>query len=1074
MRKLLGTLLVAFLLPSLAGAVPLPITGRVLHPPKEVRIELRPWAVGYEEALRRLKDEAVPPIASVRPQADGSFALRAPESGFYSVVVRAEGHLAMERFVRFLVEATEIPPVELPRTSPLEVRAVGPDGKPLAGVVIQALPQSEKGDWRAAERRAVTDAEGKAVFPRAEGEALTLTITTPGLYGTASTAPTGASQTVRFPVPRSRTVELRRPGGKPAAGALVRLARRGWPFGLTGPDGRIALPVPQEGEIGLFAEDAKGQRIEIVMTVEAGEGTDVPVVTLRPPTMVTGRTLDAASREPVSGALVWTGGTAWTRAGADGSFELRAPSGDHGRVEASASGRLHHVRGWQRNENVPATLLLESAATLSGQVVDEAGKPVAGARVTTLPNPADQLSAVMEERESQSGPDGRFVLPKVPAGRLHLVEAVLEGFAPARQLADSTAPVRLTLRRGMVAVGRVVSEEGLPVAGAQVRLTPDGAGQVPTRPKPFLATSDADGRFRLHGLSAGPFTLGAERSGFASVLVRDVLIPEQEQQVDLGEVRLQPGAAIEGIVTDPRGRPVERAWVMLIPFNRDGFMAAGAGFYGRPPMHTDSDGRFRIADLPLGLRFNLRVQHQELLPEEVTGVEAPTPRPLRIRLSLPRSLAGRVIDPQGEPIANASVSQLETASAPDGSNVMRSLGEKARTDEEGRFVLSRVKPGSIQLHVSAFGYRGRDTQGIRIPEEGEAAPVEITLEPGTSLQGRVLDSRDLPVPHASVHARGSGREGQAFFKGSASTDEEGRYELVDLEPGPYEIEAFVFEQGRSARAAVEIQPGRNQLDLRLPGGVEVAGRVVDSQGAPVPAASLSLVPIQRDGSAMGMGARGLSSADGSFVLADVPDGEYRLTASRQGFAASVLPEVRVAGAPVSGLELRLAPGAVIRGRILGLAPEELRKAMIAAFSEQVGSNLRGSVAADGSYRVPDVAPGDWHVIAQIPPESSIEGRVQVAEGEQEVVLDLELPTGFILSGRVLSDGGPLPDARVIVAQDGQRPYLGVTGHDGTFRIERVPAGSYKLLVMLSPEAVSLSRTIEVTGDQEVTLEIGQR
>jgi len=362
-------------------------------------------------------------------------------------------------------------------------------------------------------------------------------------------------------------------------------------------------------------------------------------------------------------------------------------------------------------------------------------------------------------------------------------------------------------------------------------------------------------------------------------------------------------------------------------------------------------------------------------------------------------------------------------------------------------------------------------QGIRISEEGEAAPVEITLEPGTSLQGRVLDSRDLPVPNAAVHARGSAREGGTFFGGSASTDEQGRYELMDLEPGPYEIEAFVFDKGRSTRAAVEIQPGSNRLDLRLPTGVEVSGRVVDSQGAPVPAATLSLAPIKRDGSALG--AQGLSSGDGSFVLADVPDGEYRLTASRQGFASAVLPEVRVAGVPVGGLELRLAPGAVIRGRILGLAPEEVRKAMIMAFSEQIGAHLRGSVAADGSYQVPDVAPGDWHVIAQIAPESSIEGRVQVAEGEQEVVLDLELPTGFLLSGRVLRDSSPLPGARVVVTLDDQRAYMGVTGDDGTFRIERIPAGSYKLLVVVSTE-MALSRTIEINGDQEVTLEIGPR
>lgn len=323
----LALLLALCAIPAAAG--PLRITGKILHPPKDAQVELRPWAVEHAEALRRLKGETVPPIASVRPLADGSFALKVPDTGFYTVVIRGERRLALEGLITFLVEDMELPPIELPPVSPLEVKAVGADGEPLAGVTIQALPlKPESGEWRAAGRSAVTDAEGKAVFPRAEGEALTLVVTTPGRYATASTSPAGASQTIRFPAQRTRTVEFRGADGKPAAGALVRLARRGWPYGLTGEDGRIALPVPLKDEIGLFAEDSRGLRVEVVMTVEAGEGTDVPVVALRPPTPAAGKVLEAASREPIAGALVWNGGSiggSWVRTGSGGTFELRAP-----------------------------------------------------------------------------------------------------------------------------------------------------------------------------------------------------------------------------------------------------------------------------------------------------------------------------------------------------------------------------------------------------------------------------------------------------------------------------------------------------------------------------------------------------------------------------------------------------------------------------------------------------------------------------------------------------------------------------------------------------------------------------
>jgi hypothetical protein len=382
MKRLLAGLL---LLAPMVHAQPVRITGRIVQPPANTAVELQSFTDTRAESLQRLAGEPIAPLASAKPRADGSFELKAPEPGFYSVVVRAEGRLARKSFLTFVVEDVELPPVELPATAPLRVRAVGPDGLPLAGVTIQALPVKPREDgWGADDRRAVTDADGRATFLRAEGEELRLTITTPGRYGVALTGPSGSEQAVAFRKPGARVVEIRNPDGKPAADALVRIGNRGWPYGLTGEDGRIALPVPGDGEIVALAEDAMGHRIEIVMTVEAGEGTGVPVISLRSPTLVTGQVLDAATREPLAGALVWNGGPGakgWVRSDPRGGFELRAPSGDRGRLEAQAPGRVRHRRRWIRDDNQPVTFALEAAGSIAGLVVDEAGRPLAGARV---------------------------------------------------------------------------------------------------------------------------------------------------------------------------------------------------------------------------------------------------------------------------------------------------------------------------------------------------------------------------------------------------------------------------------------------------------------------------------------------------------------------------------------------------------------------------------------------------------------------------------------------------------------------------------------------------------------------
>jgi protocatechuate 3,4-dioxygenase beta subunit len=1063
MRTLPATLLAFLLLSAAASAAPIQITGKILHPPKDVQVELRPWGAEHAEALRQLKGETIPPIASARPRLDGSFAIKIPDTGFYTVVVRAGGHLAMQGPARFVVEDLELPAVELPPASPLEVQAVGADSQPLAGVTIQALPlEAESGDWRTARRSAVTDAEGKAVFPRAQGEALTLVVTTPGRYSTASTNPTGASQTMRFPAQRTRMVEFRGADGKPAAGALVRFARRGWPYGLTGEDGRIPLPVPSKDEIGLFAEDSRGLRIEVVMTAAAGEGTDVPVVSLRTPTAAAGRVLDASSREPIPGALVWNGGTAWTRTGAGGTFELRAPSGDQGYLEASAAGRMVHFQHWTRDRNDSVTFLLEAAASISGRVVDEEGKPVEGALIRTILNSGEN-NFPMGERSSTSGPDGGFLLGKIPARRLHAVEAELEGFAPARQLADSTAPVRLVLRRGALAIGRVVDEEGLPVAGAQVSLAADGEGGAPFTDKPLEATTDAEGRFRFPKVSAGRFSLRAESPGFAAVS-NDVFIPELEPEADLGEIRLPPGGAIEGILTDARGKPVEKAWVSLHPSNFEDFAALADHFVRSPS--TGPDGRFRIENLPRGLRVDVEVQHSELLPAEVSGVEVPTAQPLRIRLESARSLAGRVVGERGEPVVGASVRCSETTVLPDGSQQTRSR-EEVRTDAEGRFVLSRVSPGKADLQASAPGYRSREVSQVQVPEDRETEPVEIVLEAGTSLEGRVLDSEGRPVRHARVQASVPG--GKRFGFGEMA-DVEGRYEIVDLEPGPCEIEILLFERGGTTRIPVEILPGRNRLDLRLPAGVEVSGRAVDSQGEPVPGVNVSLEPLLQEGTTLGQ--QGMSSADGSFVLADVTDGKYRLIAARSGFGPVAHPgEIRVDGAPVAGIELRLSPGAVIRGRILGLPPEEVRSVEVHAVSEELGLPLMATVSPGPAYRIADVSPGEWHVVAQIAQGFTAEGKVEVAAGVEEVVFDLELPAGFTVTGRVLLDREPLSGATVAAnSQDGLARRVGTTGQDGAFRLEHVPGGSHALVVALPQDSFHY-QTVEIGADLDVAVEI---
>src|SRR5262245_39667059 len=118
----------------------------------------------------------------------------------------------------------------------------------------------------------------------------------------------------------------------------------------------------------------------------------------------------------------------------------------------------------------------DSPVAVAGRVVDERGGPVAGATVRATASPAGDLERAPAEvlARTVSAPDGSFRLEGLAPGRLYEVAAG-RGLALASATVDlpeqgPPPAVRLVLRRGRAAAGRVVDEAGQPVAAAVVEL----------------------------------------------------------------------------------------------------------------------------------------------------------------------------------------------------------------------------------------------------------------------------------------------------------------------------------------------------------------------------------------------------------------------------------------------------------------------------------------------------------------------------------------------------------------------------------------------------------------------------
>ena len=258
-------------------ASPIRITGRVLEarePVAGARVELYPAAPAFKDALRQLAGDLPLPLQSTQTGTDGTFELTAPESSAYRVVVQAKDRLALEHRGVAAADPVSLPPAELIRPATITLQALGPDGQPLAGLPLRVAPPMDgapwaRDGWQPAERRGVTGPDGKLVLPRWKLEELSVYVIDPLYLGQVASEVHGDAVTVR-PESRPRTVEVLGAQGEPVAGALVRWWT--WPVGVTGPDGRLSVSLPGDGDLPLLVEGPNGERAQVTPGVEPVAG----------------------------------------------------------------------------------------------------------------------------------------------------------------------------------------------------------------------------------------------------------------------------------------------------------------------------------------------------------------------------------------------------------------------------------------------------------------------------------------------------------------------------------------------------------------------------------------------------------------------------------------------------------------------------------------------------------------------------------------------------------------------------------------------------------------------------------
>lgn len=696
------------------------------------------------------------------------------------------------------------------------------------------------------------------------------------------------------------------------------------------------------------------------------------------------------------------------------------------------------------------------------RVVDSEGRPVVGARVRGLSDGAVAGTVV-------TGGDGSAVLSVAPGA----IEVLAPGRVDAVR-AGGASPEVVILPPARERSLEVLGAGGEPLAGAEVRLADDGW---------TVGTTDGRGRLVMGGRFTEPVLLEVHgrpdrppgevhevillpRVGDETAEPEAVRVPRAAAEgAPSGPlaVVLPPGRAAFGRILDLEEQPLEGATVVLTPAR------GGAG----EPMEltTDPAGRFLGAAVAWDA-FDLTADADGFAPATLRGMELPEssgPADLGSLLLQPGvAIDGRVIDPEGGPVAGARLHFREATGRPAPSERERLLEDEpaAVAGDDGRFVVDDLAPGRpVDLLASAEGFLPVWTLAVEAPPTD---PLVITLEPAAQLSGRVVDQDDEPVVDASVTVTSTGSpEGtvgvvarREVGSRTAPTDERGRFQVDGLAPGPTRVEAAAEGYLSAGPVETDLPLGGEVRDLEivLRRGAVIAGTVADEAGEPVAGADLRAGP-----------ARGSSAADGTFRLVGLDVGFVGLFTYHPDFKPAA-QEVEVRPG-TNTVEVVLEDGFVLAGRTVdeGGRPLAGTRVQLRAESLRGGRGYQVVSGADGAFRAVVGDAGRYRLVALR--EGFAPRQISGLTLGPTPVEDLEvvLSPGTAIVGEILGlELDDLATVEVVASRDDLGEVHGTVDYSGRYRVDHLLPGDWRLRAQVAGGRRQATATVAVPeGVREV-------
>jgi hypothetical protein len=491
-------------------------------------------------------------------------------------------------------------------------------------------------------------------------------------------------------------------------------------------------------------------------------------------------------------------------------------------------------------------------------------------------------------------------------------------------------------REGVIS-GRVVADDGQPLGGAHVMAV--GVGKPPVTIAGQMTNCDADGNFKLAGLSHGVYSIVARAPGYVSV-------QDQSRKYRIGEsviIRMARGGVITGRVTDEFGEPMVDVRVSADRV-RDSEGKPDTGASTMNGMYllrsTDDRGVYRIYGLEAGAYVvGVNVASPIFGGVGRTGREPPTYHPssprgaaaeinlrgaeevasvdIRARGGRGRSISGMVSgETQGEGLINGIAVMLYGAADKNLMGTATLMGSQNFSlhgvdDGEYELVATRFSE-SMDLAISAprrVVMKGADLNGIelkllklgsvsgRVVIEAPKAECETASDQFKVEEAMIEMKRDDRAP--GVSAFGFFPMEASGYLGGATPDKVGGFTVKNLEAGRYRVNTDLPDESWYIRAVTQaaspkpLDVSRSGLMLKqgekisgieitiAQGAASLSGRVVPSrEGAQLPKRlRVHLIPAEAAAADdLLRYAESPLRGDGAFEFKHIAPGKYLLSA----------------------------------------------------------------------------------------------------------------------------------------------------------------------------------------------------